>query len=266
MENGPDMKGKIPTVVQGENAKMAELINQQVSGGGSSGPVVKFHYFPFHGRGCAARFVGHYLKGCDFQDIPMTMDDHKAKKASGEITYGSLPIIYLDGVQMAQTNSIIRYLGRTFRGLNNEVLYPDNSNPKLMYDIDNVLELSQDMLNSYAGLVVPFFDSFKERDTKIPQWLDETLPKFLQKLSDIKKGVSGPYLVTDHCTVADLSMFSHFWKLAPNPKRDERLHDGIKEKVYDEQNGYPLVAEWLKHMMFVQMTPVVEKITKVVES
>ena len=130
-----------------------------------------------------------------------------------------------------------------------------------MYDIDNLLELANDFLNSYVKLIVPFIGAYKDRDTNIPIWLNETLPKFLQKLSDIRKGVKGPYLVAEHCTVADLAMFSHFWKLAPNPKRDDRLHDGIKEKVYDEQNGYPLVAEWLKHMQFTQMVKVFEKIT-----
>ena len=104
---------------------------------------------------------------------------------------------------------------------------------------------------TYAPLIVPFFGAYKDRDTKIPIWINETLPKYLERLSNIRKGRKGPYLCAEHLTVADIAMFSHFWKLAPNPKRDIRLHDGIKEKVYDEQNGYPLVAEWLKHMMFV---------------
>lgn len=62
MENGPDMAGKIPTVVAGENAKIVECMNSNPTGE----PVIKFHYFPFHGRGLQVRFVGHYLKGCDF--------------------------------------------------------------------------------------------------------------------------------------------------------------------------------------------------------
>lgn len=86
-----------------------------------------------------------------------------------------------------------------------------------MLAIDSALELGNDITNSYVGFLVPFLPSYKDRDTLMPAWLEEKLPTFIAKIEDM---YVGPCLVSKHITLADLVLFSHFWKLAYNPKAD----------------------------------------------
>ena len=116
---------------------------------------------------------------------------------------------------MCQSNSIARYLAKQYKGLQGETLYPANTDPRLMHKIDEILEIATEFLHSYVGFIAPFFPSFKERDTLLPKWLKETLPKYLEKLAEYTTRDTA-YLCGNEMTVADIVMFSHFWKLAIN--------------------------------------------------
>ena len=47
---------------------------------------------------------------------------------------------------LVQSNAIARYLGRTYLGLNGEVLYPEMDQPEQMHAIDEILELNSELL------------------------------------------------------------------------------------------------------------------------
>jgi len=103
--------------------------------------------------------------------------------------------------------------------------------------------MGSEFLGSYVGFVVPLFPTYKDRATLSVKWLDETLPKYLQKLQDLKKK-SSAYLVSDSMTIADLVMFSHFWKLAYNPKAESDLADGIKAAIAKHR----ALQDWCEQM------------------
>jgi len=81
--------------------------------------------------------------------------------------------------KLTQSNAIVRYIAKKYCGLNGECLYPGNSCPELMHAIDETLEQSSDFLHTYVGLVAPFLSAYKNRDTDLPIWCSETLPKNL---------------------------------------------------------------------------------------
>jgi len=76
----------------------------------------------------------------------------------------------------------------------------------------------------------------------LQKFLSDTFPFFLDKLENkIKDG--SPYLCSNSITLADLVMFSHFWKIIFNPKAETPI-DQIKEVV----NKYPKVTIWMEKM------------------
>ena len=73
------------------------------------------------------RIILYYCK-VQFEDKLITMEDFAERKASGFYELGQLPILTLEnGTKLYQSNAIARYLGRTYKGMKDEVLYPGNS-------------------------------------------------------------------------------------------------------------------------------------------
>jgi len=108
------------------------------------------------------------------------MEDFAAKCASGELKYKQMPVLCCpNGMNLTQSNAIVRYIGKTHCGMKGEMLYPCNSCPELMHAIDETLEQSTDFLNAYIGLVFPGAPSYKDRAANIPIFLSEKLPKHL---------------------------------------------------------------------------------------
>ena len=119
----------------------------------------------------------------------------------------------------------MRFLAKTHSGLKGEMLYPSNDQPEAMQAVDDVLELASDMLSSYSPFMISYLSGYKDRkEVGMPKFLEEKLPMFLKQLSEKKKrrGYKSCYLVTECMSVADIVMFSHFWKLCMNPFGQEK--------------------------------------------
>jgi len=120
-----------------------------------------------------------------------------------------------------------------YKGLKGETLYPPNSCPEAMHAVDDILELQSDFIGMYGNIVATFMDAYADRDKNMPIFLEEKFPKFCQAVCDKKKarGYHCPYLVTEHISVADLTLFAHFWKLMDNPVAAQDLAAGMKAVV-----------------------------------
>jgi glutathione S-transferase len=117
-----------------------------------------------------------------------------------------------------------------------------------MQAVDEVLELATDMLSSYGPITLPFLPGFKDRkEVGQPKWLEEKLPMFLERLCALKKKrcYKSCYLVTECLSVADIVMFSHFWKLSMNPCCEDTE---FAEKIKACCCKYPEIDAWLKQM------------------
>ena len=66
-------------------------------------------------------------------------------KENEELIFGQLPVLVAEGGEtLAQSQAILRYVGRSYRGKNNELLYPAKEDPDVSYDIDAIVEYSND--------------------------------------------------------------------------------------------------------------------------
>ena len=207
---------------------------------------LKFEYFDMHARGCMIRMVLYYAKYLPWKDAPMSQEDFGKAKSSGYLKYGQLPCLTLmDGTtQVTQSNSIARLIGKRFKGMKGECLYPPNSCPEAMHAVDEMLELSTDFLGQHTGIMVPVLAAYKDKDTVgIPKFLDEQLPKMCETLTDRKnkRGFHCPYLVTECISLADIMMFSHFWRICSNPHAADK---DLQQKCKDIVMGYPVVSAW----------------------
>ena len=58
-----------------------------------------------------------WYAGVVHEDKRLSFPDFGAKKAAGEYTFGSLPVLTLpSGIQLNQSNAIARYIARVYRG------------------------------------------------------------------------------------------------------------------------------------------------------
>lgn len=77
----------------------------------AAAPKLKLTYFPFGGRAAPIRLA--LLAGkIDFEDHRLSFPEFGAAKAAGVFKFGQLPCLEVDGEQVAQSDAILRYVGR----------------------------------------------------------------------------------------------------------------------------------------------------------
>lgn len=149
--------------------------------------------FPFW-RAEASRIALHMGK-IPFEDHRPGRDSFRAMKASGELPFGQLPVLDVDGQRIAQSVAIARFCGKLAG------LYPDQ--PIDAARADELMETA----NQITYLFAP---SMREKDpTKKADLRQElgskTLPHWLTMLEQrAATNTPGPFLVGQKLSVADL--------------------------------------------------------------
>lgn len=124
------------------------------------------------------------------------------------------------GQTMAQTQSIMRYLGSSYRGKNGECLYPGKANPDASYEIDEILEYANNFFDNYFKAI---FKGLYDEDAVYlseycnGEWLD--MLKYIERRIEKGdgKGLITPYLVGDCLTLADLALGALYMIIRYNP-------------------------------------------------
>jgi glutathione S-transferase len=114
-------------------------------------PTFKLTYFNAAGRAEPIR-VALRLAGLDFEDHRVAFPEFAALKESGALPLGQLPVFAVDGVTMAETGAMLRYIARSGA----PDLYPADAHRAFV--VDSALDAFNDTL-SHA--LTP---SFVERD------------------------------------------------------------------------------------------------------
>ena len=152
--------------------------------------------FPFW-RAETARLSLH-LGDIPFEDRRPTREEFRQMKASGELPYGQLPVLEVDGEAIAQTPAIARFCAKAAG------LYPDTP-----LDAARVDEL----LHAIEQLVTLIGPSMAEKDparkAKMRREVgEEGLPTFLRLLERrIESFGPGPWAVGSQMTVADIALW-----------------------------------------------------------
>lgn len=146
------------------------------------------------------------------------------------------------GETLAQSQAILRYVGRMYRGKNNELLYPGKDDCEASYEIDELVEYANDFLKYYT-FMIPKFKSYydpspeKANEFIVGQWTNMLL--YVQIRLDRK--TNHLFLVGDSITLADIALGAHFMMILHNP------HVAHSE-LFDNQmkTYYPVVANWVQ--------------------
>jgi len=182
-----------------------------------STPSLTLIYFPFGGRAAPIRDALR-IGGVPFEDKHVDFETFGAMKASGELPFGAVPILKLDGKTISQSTAILRYAGKL------SGLYP--SDPALALRVDEAMDGVDDMMS-------PMGASIREEDATRKAAMrkdmaEVTIPASFARFEKlIRDNGSTGFVVGDSLTIADLKLLHSVDKLT-----DGSL-DGIPPSVIE---------------------------------
>ena len=200
--------------------------------------ALRLRYFPFPGRAGAIRDALR-IGGIRFDDVHEPLEGFQQLKAAGELPFGSLPVLDVEGsggtVIAAQSNAILRFVGRLAG------LYPIDD-PLKALKVDEALEVAEDLYH----LIGP---SIGEQDAERRKAMrkvlaEETLPRWGGYLDRLiaANGRTG-FVVGDSLSVADLKLYWIVDKLTNGSL------DGIPKTVLE---GFSAVLAWRANVAAVR--------------
>jgi glutathione S-transferase len=159
-------------------------------------PKLKLFYFDFDGgRGEPARLAMH-IGGIEFEDQRVVFADWPAIKP--QMQYQALPVLEVDGKQLAQSNSINRFVGKLAG------LYP--SDPWQAALCDEIMDAVEDSTRLLAGTFTIKNDD--EKKAAREALAGGPLRLSLQQMQARLEKNGGKYFADNRLTVADLKVFA----------------------------------------------------------
>ncbi|XP_064618239.1 glutathione S-transferase 1-like [Liolophura sinensis] len=194
-------------------------------------PKYKLIYFNARGFGEMARMV-FAQAGVEYEDVRFERDEWP--KFKPYTPFGQAPVLEVDGVQIADSAAIARYLAREF-GLAGKT---------------RIEEAQVDMFAGAAyDLIKPTIDIYNAEGEKkaelVKKFQEETAPKFLAKFeSTLAENKSG-FLVGDGVTWADFTLM-HFmsWIWSQLPEDFATKYSHVKEHG-KRVESLPKIAAWI---------------------
>ncbi|VDM68458.1 unnamed protein product [Strongylus vulgaris] len=208
--------------------------------------MVHYKLTYFDGRGAAEiirqspELTNHssvfVLAGQDFEDVRLTQEEWPKHKA--EMPFGQVPVLEVDGQQLAQSFAIVRFLSRKF-GFAGKTPFEEAL-------VDSIADQWKDFMKEIQPMVKVAL-GFEEGD------LDKLTKEIFLPARDkffgymtkfLKKNKSG-YLVGDSLTFADLYLAEYFSEFA---KKIPGLFDGFPEmKAHAEKvRSNPILKKWIE--------------------
>ena len=165
-------------------------------------PKVKLTYFNLHAKGEPARLLLAY-GGIKYEDYRVSFEDQREWKAMKPTTpYGSLPLLEWDGVRIAQSMAIARFLAK-------EVGLAGRNNLEAA-QVDEIVDAVNDIFQAGLNAI------FSGDDAQMKKYEKETLPAGLANIEKILESRGGQYMVGNALSWADLRLFD-FCQSLPQP-------------------------------------------------
>ena len=155
---------------------------------------LKLSYFDFHGgRGEPVR-LALSIGNITFEDDRVPPSDWGRRKEG--TPFGGLPVFEVDGQIVAQSNAILRYVGKVAD------LYP--SDPWQAALCDEAMEAVEDITSKiFASRFLPE----EEKKTQRKALVEGPIPFYLTRLQKRLEAHGGRYFAADSLSVADLKVF-----------------------------------------------------------
>ena len=199
-------------------------------------PKLKLTYFDIHGGRAEPVRLALHIGGVAFEDYRFAHPDFVEVRKS--TPFGQVPTLMVDDVQVTQSDSILRYVGKLAG------LYPTDAYQALLCDeVTYVVE--------EAGFKMgPSFrmtgDAQREARAAL---VNGSMPVYLGWLQSQLKAHGGEYFADNRLTVADLKVFVDVRAL--NSGRLDHVPTDLVEKVAPALNAYmqriaqtPAVAQY----------------------
>ena len=203
------------------------------------GKEVKFYYFDLYYRGEIIRMLLN-LNKVQFEDIRFSFEEWPEKKAT--LKFSQVPILEIDGKQMAQSNSIARYVAQSFGQ------YPTDSNE--IYQVESTSDFLEDMNSKFLPLIMSFMRDPEKKTDAVEEFYKKTLPGLITHISNIlKQNTTGSgFFVGKSLTLADFAVVNFATRVLTHPDRaalaqpildaNPELAAYIKKKTEGEFKAY----------------------------
>jgi glutathione S-transferase len=157
-------------------------------------PDYKLTYFDFDGgRGEPVRIALH-AAGVPFEDERVTFPQFQ--EAREGLRFRALPVMYIDGGEVTQSNAMSRYVGKMAG------LYPEDGLQALY--CDEAMEAVEDLSHHIVRTFGLEGDALREaREALVDGWMSV----FVKGLGDLLTRGGGEYFADGRLTVADLKVF-----------------------------------------------------------
>ncbi|XP_077999269.1 hematopoietic prostaglandin D synthase-like [Glandiceps talaboti] len=163
-------------------------------------PKYRLTYFNIRARGEVSRLL-FAAAGVDYEDVRIATENWPSEKTSGKFPFGQMPILEVDGITIAQSYAIARFLA-------NEFGFAGESNLDKA-KVDMIADAIEDLGNAMGKM---YFE--KDEAKKAELYKDLVTKKIpsnlaaLEKILTENRGGSG-YLVGNKLTWADLAFLAH---------------------------------------------------------
>ncbi|KAJ4459703.1 putative charged multivesicular body protein 6 [Paratrimastix pyriformis] len=183
-------------------------------------------YFDGRGRAEPIRMI--------FAEAGVEYDDHRIQRETwasmkSTMPFGQLPVLHIDGVDIAQSMAALRYAARKYD------LMP--TDPIQAGTCDMISEAIEDITVQLSRLT----HNPNATDAEKAKYKDETLPTWLRYF-DALLG-SKQYLVGDSCTYADIALFNFLHDSIHHPEVLETFPRLVDFK--NRMAARPKLAAWL---------------------
>jgi glutathione S-transferase len=159
-------------------------------------PTLELTYFDAPGRAEPIRVALH-IAGLPFTDRRLKFPEFAELKAKGAFPLGSVPLLSIDGVQVAQTGAILRWIARSAA----PALYPADARAAL--DVDTVLDAFNDTLSH--ALVPSLFERDTAKKLEMRRALaDGPMARVFSYAEGIVARSEGPFVAGREMSIADL--------------------------------------------------------------
>lgn len=159
--------------------------------------TTKVHYFDGYGRAEPIRMLLVYCK-IDFENINYTDETLPIAKASGNLEFGQLPVLEVEGKFFSQSGAILRLLGAKHG------FYPED--PYTAWKIDSIIDSVGDLYNGYFKAAEAPED---QKETLLKAYYENFYTMWLDAIQNrIKMNSSQKYIVGDKITIADFQLAS----------------------------------------------------------
>lgn len=151
-------------------------------------PKIKLTYFDIKGRAEPIR-LAFAIGGVEFEDERIGSPEFKELKTSGKLTFGSLPVMEIDGEMFGESGAMLRYAGNV-GGLTPKC-------PVKNCLVDMVIDAGESFFHEVVK------DSSPEGRAKCA---DTVFPRYFGPVDSIIAKSDGPFLLGNDISVADIKI------------------------------------------------------------